>query len=176
MSQIWLNSDLHIAHKRVIQFHELFRAKCMGVETIEQHDEMIFDLWQDTVSKRDIIYILGDVGYNLDGIKKMPGNKRLLMGNHDKEHVLDYMEAFDNVIGPVKYKQHWLSHFPIHESELWNRPVIHGHTHSTGVENEMYINVSVEMTRGRPINYQEILSGAFTTHDKVNKKFEDVIW
>ena len=176
MSQIYFNSDLHLKHRRVIEFHDGFRAKCMGVETIDQHDEMIYDLWNDTVKKRDIIYILGDIGYDIEGIKKMPGNKRLLLGNHDKEHVLDYMEAFDNVIGPIKYKKHWLSHFPTHPKELWNRPVIHGHTHSTGIEDEMYINVSVEMTRGRPINYQEIVSGAFTTYDKVNKAFEDVIW
>jgi len=63
-----------------------------------------------------------------------------MLGNHDKDHVFDYLEIFDNVIGPIKYKKHWLSHFPIHESELYNRPVIHGHTHSTGVENKMYVN------------------------------------
>ena len=176
MTQVYFNSDLHLAHRRVIQFHDNFRAKCMDVETIEQHDEKIFDLWNDRVTKRDIIYILGDVGYDLDRLKKMPGRKRLMLGNHDKSHALDYLEVFDDIIGPVKYKKHWLSHFPTHESELYGRPVIHGHTHSTGIADPRYINVSVEMTRGRPINYQNILNGKFTTYDKVNKPFEDVIW
>jgi len=176
MSQVYFNSDLHIGHGRVIEFHDNFRAKCMGVSTIKEHDEMIFDYWSDTVRKRDIIYILGDVGYDLSRLKRLPGNKRLMLGNHDKDHVFDYLEIFDNVIGPIKYKKHWLSHFPIHESELYNRPVIHGHTHSTGVENKMYVNVSVEMTRGKPINYQDILSGKFTTYDKVNKKYEEINW
>ena len=176
MSNVYFNSDLHLGHRKVIEFHEAFRGKCMGVSSIEEHDEMIFDLWNDTVKKRDIIYILGDNGYNLESIAKMPGKKILILGNHDGGHVLDYLDYFDNVVGTRKYKKHWISHFPIHESELWNRPVIHGHTHSTGVADPMYVNVSVEMTQGRPVNYQDILSGKFTTHDKVNKKFEEVVW
>ena len=100
MTQIYFNSDLHLGHRRVIQFHDEFRAKCMGVQTIEQHDEMIFDFWNGTVQKRDIIYILGDVGYNLDRMKGLPGRKRLLLGNHDQSHVLDYLEIFDDIIGP----------------------------------------------------------------------------
>lgn len=176
MTQVYFNSDLHLGHRRVLEFHDEFRAKCMDVETIEQHDEKIFDLWNDKVTKRDIMYILGDVGYDLDRMKALPGRKRLLLGNHDHSHVLDYLEVFDDIIGPVRYKKHWLSHFPVHESELYGKKVIHGHTHSTGVEDPRYINLSVEMTRGYPINYQDILKGKFTTFDKVNKPFEEVIW
>ena len=176
MSEVYFNSDLHLGHKKVIEFHEGFRAKCMGVSTIQEHDEMICDLWNETINKRDIIYILGDLGYDLDPLRKLPGHKRLLMGNHDERHVYDYLEYFDNIIGPIKYKKHWLAHFPPVENELYGRPVIHGHTHSTGVADERYINVCVEMTRGKPVNYQDIKSGKFTTFDKVNKRFEDVIW
>jgi calcineurin-like phosphoesterase family protein len=176
MSQVYFNSDLHLGHRKVIEFHDNFRAKCLGVGTIEQHDEMIYDLWNDTVKKRDIIYILGDVGYDLEGILKMPGHKRLLLGNHDERHVLDYLEYFDNIIGPVKYKRHWLNHIPQVESELYGRPVIHGHTHSTGIADPRYINVCVEMTRGKPVNYQDIKNGKFKTYDKVNRCFEDIEW
>ena len=148
----------------------------MGVTTIEQHDEMIFDYWNDTVTKRDVIFILGDIGYNFEPIKKLPGHKRLLLGNHDKEHVMDYLQVFDEIIGPIRYKQHWLSHFPIHESELWGKPVIHGHTHGNGVADARYVNVCVEFTRGKPVSYQDIVSGYYKTHDKVNKTFETIDW
>ena len=174
MSHVYFNSDLHLGHERVIEFHDQFRGKRLGVTTIEQHDEMIYDLWNDTVNKRDTIYIMGDVGFTLDRIKQLPGTKKLILGNHDRRTAKEYLTIFDDIIGPVKYKKHWLSHFPIHESELWNRPVIHGHTHSKGVESEMYVNVSVEMTKGKPVNYQDIVSGKFTTHTKVNKDFEQV--
>jgi len=176
MTQVYFNSDLHLGHRRVLEFHDEFRTKCLGVTTIEQHDELIFDLWIDKVTKRDIIYILGDVGYDLDRLKKLPGRKRLLLGNHDVSTAAEYLEVFDDIIGPVRYKKHWLSHFPIHESELYGKSVIHGHTHSTGEADKRYVNLSVEMTRGIPINYQDIKNGKFTTFDKVNKKFEDIIW
>jgi len=168
MTQVYFNSDLHLGHRNVITFHDNFRAKCMGVETIEQHDEMIFDLWTDRVRKRDVIYILGDVGYQLDRLTALPGRKILMLGNHDKSPASEYLKIFDNIIGPIKYKKHWLSHFPVHESELWGKKVICGHTHSTGLNDDRYINVCVEMTGGVPVNYQDIVSGKYVTWNRVN--------
>ena len=176
MSQVYFNSELHLGHDNVLGFHDNFRAKRLGVKTIKEHDEMIYDLWNDTVRKHDIIYILGDVGFTISRIKQLPGHKKLILGNHDQRHAAEYLEVFDDIIGTVKYKQHWISHFPIHESELWNKPVIHGHTHSNGVADERYINLSIEMTKGKPINFQDIRNGTFTTYDKVNKDFEQVEW
>ena len=176
MSEVYFNSDLHLAHSNILKFADGFRAKCMGVSTVDEHDQMIYDLWSDTIRKRDVIYILGDVGFDISQIKKLPGHKKLLLGNHDELHAREYLEVFDDIVGPIKYKRHWISHFPIHETELWYRPVIHGHTHSTGVEHEMYINVCVEFTRGRPVSYQDIKSGKYYTHDKVNKPFETINW
>jgi calcineurin-like phosphoesterase family protein len=146
----------------------------MGVENIEQHDEKIYDLWNDTVTKRDTIYILGDIGYHYEGIAKMPGTKKLMLGNHDTNSARHYLEYFDDIIGPVVYKQHWLAHFPPVESELYGRPVIHGHTHSTGVSDPKYINVCVEMTGGKPVDFQDIKSGKFETWNRVNRPFETV--
>ncbi len=171
MGKVLLNSDLHLAHKRVIEFEDNYRAKAMGVSTIEEHDEKIFDLWSDNVSKRDKIFILGDIGWNISPIKKLPGTKILLLGNHDEFDAVKYLEVFDNIIGPIKYKRHWLNHFPPHEQELWNRPVIHGHTHSKGLNDSRYINVSVEMTGGAPIKYQDIVGGKFVTWNRVNLPF-----
>jgi calcineurin-like phosphoesterase family protein len=139
----------------------------MGVQHITEHDEKICDLWNDTIHKRDTIYILGDLGYNLDPLKKLPGYKKLLLGNHDERHAREYLEIFDEIIGPIKYKKHWLAHFPPHESELYGRPVIHGHTHSTGIKDPRYINVCIEMTGGKPVNYQDIRNGTYTTFDRV---------
>ena len=169
MSQVLFHSDLHLGHGKVITFENNYRAKAMGVSTIDEHDEKIYDEWVTHVNKRDKIFILGDLGYNISRIKDMPGTKILVLGNHDNRTAAEYLELFDDIVGTVKYKKHWISHFPIHDSELWNRPVIHGHTHSKGIEDEMYINVCCEMTGGKPVSYQDILSKEFTTHDRVNK-------
>ena len=176
MSNVYFISDLHLAHRNVITFVDNFRAKAMGVSTIEEHDEMIFDLWNDKATKRDKVFVLGDIGYDIDRMKALPGYKILHLGNHDKASAKRYLEVFDDIIGPVRHSKHWIAHFPPIEKELWGKDVIHGHTHSTGIEDERYINVSVEMTRGHLISYQDIVSGKFTTHDKVNKSFEEVEW
>jgi len=103
----------------------------------------------------------------------MPGNKVLIMGNHDTMPASKYLELFNNIIGTVRYKKYWLSHFPIHESELYDKTVIHGHTHSKGIADPKYINVSVEMTGGKPINLQDIKGGKFVTHNRVNLPYID---
>jgi len=174
MSAVYFNSDLHLGHRAVLKFADSYRAKCMDVETIEQHDEKIFDLWADKITKRDKIYILGDIGYDVERMKKLPGTKILHLGNHDHLLARDYLDVFDDIIGPLKHhRKFWISHFPIHEDEFWAVPKnVHGHTHSTGIEDERYVNVSVEMTSGHPINAQDIISGKFHTHLRVNKPFQ----
>ena len=174
MSQVFLISDLHFGHRKVIKFEDNYRGKVLGVDTIEEHDEKICDLWNDTVHKRDMVLVLGDIGYGLENFKKLPGRKKLLLGNHDTFSASKYLEYFDEIIGPIHYKKYWLSHFPIHPDELYGRKVIHGHTHSKGISDPRYINVSIEMTNGRPISFQDIKSGKYKTHTKVNKKFENL--
>jgi calcineurin-like phosphoesterase family protein len=174
MSLVYFNSDLHLGHKRVITFHDHYRAKAMGVSTIEEHDEKILDLWAQTIRRRDTIYILGDIGYNYRIIKGLPGNKKLLLGNHDTLSAKDYLEVFDDIIGPISYKRHWLAHFPPVESELFGKPVIHGHTHSTGISDPRYVNVCVEMNGGKPVLFEDIKTGKYTTWNRVNVPFESV--
>lgn len=160
-----------MSHRNVIKFHDNYRAKVLNVETIEQHDELICDLWNDTVHKRDLVLVLGDCGHGFDLLKDLPGRKKVLLGNHDGCHASRYLEVFEDIIGPVNYKKFWLSHFPIHVNELYGRKVIHGHTHSKGVNDSRYINLSVEMTEGKPISFQTIKSGKFYTWDRVNMPF-----
>jgi calcineurin-like phosphoesterase family protein len=143
----------------------------LGVDTIKQHDEKIYDLWTDTVHKRDLVLVLGDCGYDISRIKDLPGRKKVLLGNHDNFHAKDYLEVFEDIIGPVKYKRFWLSHFPIHADELFGKSVICGHTHSKGINDDRYINMSIEMTGGKPISFQDIKSGKYITWNRVNYPF-----
>lgn len=168
MSQVFIISDLHLGHRSVLGFANEYRAKSLGVSTVKEHDELLCDLWSGTVHKRDLVIVLGDLGYTWRIMKDLPGRKKVLLGNHDKHHASEYLEVFEDIIGPVKYKKHWLSHFPIHADELFGKKVIHGHTHSQGINDSRYINVSVEMTRGYPISYQKIVAGEYKTWDRVN--------
>jgi calcineurin-like phosphoesterase family protein len=172
MSNDYFISDLHLGHKNVIKFEDGYRAKAMGVSTIEEHDEMIMDLWNERACENDTVYVLGDLGKNFEVLKSLPGKKILHLGNHDRKTARAYLEVFDDIVGPIRFSKHWLAHFPPIEGELWGKDVIHGHTHNKGVEDPRYINVCVEMTGGKLVPYQEIASGRYTTHDRVNKPFE----
>ena len=172
MSNVYFISDLHMAHRNVLNFRDNYRSKCMNVSTIEEHDQKILDLWNDTINKRDKVYVLGDLGTGYHQLKDLPGQKILHIGNHDLKSATEYLEVFDDIIGPVKYKKHWISHFPIHPCELWGKKCIHGHIHSLVIPDPMYINVSIEHTKGYPISFQDIVSGKFTTHDKGKSAIE----
>jgi len=172
MSNVYFISDLHLGHKRVITFQDDYRAKVMGISTIEEHDQLLLANWHKTITKRDKVFVLGDIGYNIGPLKDLPGIKILIMGNHDNYPVYDYLEYFHDVCGTINYKGYWLSHFPVTENELYFRKCIHGHTHSKGINNSKYINVSVEMTRGKLINFNDIKSGKFQTWTKVNQPLD----
>jgi len=121
-----------------------------------------------------MVIVLGDIGYGLDNFKKLPGRKKLLLGNHDTFSASKYLEYFDDIIGPIHYKKHWLAHFPVHEDELYGRKAIHGHTHGKGINDSRYINVCIEMNNGYPISFQDIKGGKYQTWHKVNQKYGEV--
>jgi calcineurin-like phosphoesterase family protein len=172
MSNIWFTSDWHFGHKRVITFENDYRAKALGVSTIEEHDEYITDTILTNVGKRDILYVLGDNGdvdQTFDVFAKCEAQQiRYVPGNHDKETAIERLATIPkvSVFPPATYKQHWVTHHPIHPVELYGRKNIHGHVHSKSVQDENYINVSVEAV-GKPVivSWNDIKTGVYTTHE-----------
>jgi hypothetical protein len=80
---VWFTSDLHLGHD--------FVARHRGYPTsyIPEHDDMILTNMEETLPRRCKLFVLGDVGWNGDTIKRLTsiGGKRiykvLLLGNHD---------------------------------------------------------------------------------------------
>lgn len=155
MSRVFMISDLHLGHKAVLKF-----SKERTGETIEEHDEWLRDQWNSVVYKRDLVYVLGDVAMSRDALKmiaEMNGQKTLIMGNHDKYPVQEYLEYFERIRpSPWSYKGFWLSHCPIHPLELRGRGNIHGHVHSNPIPDSRYVSVCVEALDGIPKLFTEI--------------------
>ena len=149
MSNVFFISDLHFGHKRIIEFSGEHGRKGSNYE---EHDEWIIDSWNSIITKRDLVWVLGDVAmgktdngiYNLSKISRLNGTKRLILGNHDLLSVDQYHRYFEIVSGFSKYKKYWLSHSPIHPIELRGKKNIHGHVHHRDIGDENYINVCVE--------------------------------
>lgn len=114
------------------------------------HDKLIKENWNKTVTNADTVYILGDIGkeggnketeYLCEIISTLKGKKVLIQGNHEKlkdirvkqlfTEVIPYKEVSDNANGINKMVV--LSHYPI---LFWNgqhKNWIHlyGHVHMT---------------------------------------------
>ncbi len=173
MSIVRFIGDLHLGHKAIANFSGPQRG---GITNVEEHDAWIVQQWNSVCSKNDLVWVLGDVCMDktkLHLLKKMKGNKHLILGNHDEFTLDTYAPYFNKIHGFVRYKGMWLSHPPVHPQELRGKVNVHGHNHNKVVmqHNEYplpgepdetpdprYICVSVEQCNGQPVSLEAILA------------------
>lgn len=158
MSLVFFGADLHIGHKNIPKYRKNF-------ETAEQHDEYMLDMINDKINKRTIIYLLGDICFTDDAIQKLARlntykNIRIVLGNHDVErgiNITNWVNAgFHRIYALLSYKEFWLSHAPLHSTELRGKINIHGHNHFAVVPDARYRCVSMEQTNYNLITLDEI--------------------
>lgn len=170
MSVVYITSDLHLGHKSITRFRTEFSSQ-------KEHEDCILNGILSTVRPRDVLYILGDCAFNQEGLnllKAVPCRMRLILGNHDTDRSLNIKDwvgsgVFEEIHSLWKYKKAWLSHAPIHPQELRGRINIHGHVHQATIDDPRYVNVCVENTGYKPVNYQEIIKG--TAYQCVEKGY-----
>lgn len=157
---VFFIGDTHFSHKNIIKFTPETRP----FNTIEDHDEVIIELWNSTVAEGDIVYHLGDVAFggvdNLKFVRQLNGTKHLIMGNHDHYQMFDYIDAgFVKIQGVMRYKEFILSHIPLHPSNIgrWGYN-IHGHIHNAkdNLPDSRYINVNADVQGLVPRSLQSI--------------------
>lgn len=159
MSTVWMTSDWHLGHRNILKYRSDFKDR-------QVLEDLLVSKHKERVGKRDTTYFHGDMCFDhasLGRIKELSGTKLLILGNHDDHlSVREYLEVFDDVIGPIKYKGFWLSHQPLHPQELYFKVNIHGHTHNQNVldrkgnQDHRYVNVSVDVTDWAPVKFQDI--------------------
>jgi len=147
MNQIYFTADLHFGHESILR-HSPKRPYSDTVD-IAAHDEWLLDLWRSTVSKHDIVYILGDLTFlkSEDArrlLEKLPGQKFLIEGNHDGSVIKANKNYFKEVyqIKEMRFKPTVapflqeefnvvMCHYPM---VTWNQKprgsiMLHGHCH-----------------------------------------------
>jgi len=155
MSRVFFYSDPHFSHENM--------ARARGFNSIEEHDNHIIEKWNQKVSKRDVVWLLGDCTmekrspYSL--LEKLNGLIRVVAGNHDRpQDMQELLKHVQSISGMVKYKGFILTHCPIHESEIHRfRGNIHGHVHTNSLSDYRYFNVCAENLNYEPISFQELL-------------------
>lgn len=154
MEKIWFTSDLHFGHRRILNFVpnriKEFNLNLEEENVIETHDNLLIEKWNNTISKHDIVYILGDVSFvSSDDTKKilekLNGKKHLIIGNHDSpcSGLSNYFVSTSQIKEVTFKKIHYsfldedlhciLCHYPL---IAWNRRMhgsvmLHGHTHGS---------------------------------------------
>jgi calcineurin-like phosphoesterase family protein len=166
MAKVFFTSDIHFGHKNLI--HSLRSM------TTEESDNLIIKNWNKVVTKRDIVYILGDVTmekHNIieNYIKQLNGNIIIIGGNHDNRRCcIEYQKLGIPVMGVLEYKGFLCTHIPIHPTQLIGfKGNIHGHIHLSGIFKDTglydppklegpYFNVNTEFNNYTPIEFNKI--------------------
>ena len=155
MSKVFFTSDWHFGHKAILKYRDF--------NSIEEHNKTFIDNFNKVVKKRDTVFFLGDIAFtreSLELLKELNFCKKILyLGNHDTLDVLLYREYFDEVHALRSYKNFWVTHCPIHPSELRNRiGCIHGHLHNMHLpgNKEKYFDVSPEKHNFELVDFEEI--------------------
>jgi calcineurin-like phosphoesterase family protein len=160
----WIISDLHLGHKAICSFEPNRLGEL--IEDPAEHDSILESRWFSTIRPKDIVYVLGDVAFNVEALERFeswPGTKILVKGNHDDKAEEIYRRIFTKTWGVLKYHKVWFSHAPIHPDELRGCPNIHGHVHSNiirtpyGEPDKSYRSVCVEANQGWPESLDSVI-------------------
>jgi len=166
-------SDLHLGHRRILEFE----AKARPFTSVEEMNEAIVDRWNKTVTKKDVVWVLGDIVFGADNfhyLDRLHGIKKLILGNHDHYPIARYLNHFKHIGAVEKFNDCILTHVPVHPGQFYRfKANIHGHLHSKVVTKEIntvtgigefpqqvpdarYINVSIEQNDLTPIAWEVI--------------------
>lgn len=156
-------SDMHFGHSRIMEYEN------RPFETVESMDDYIIKNWNETVRDDDIVFVCGDVSFypkekSKEIISQLKGRKFFILGNHDSQRSKTFWKdvGFEFISKyPICVDEfYWLSHEPMYITSSMPYVNIHGHIHSktmsTDKEPNQYVNVSVEHTDYRPVNFDDI--------------------
>lgn len=165
----WVISDTHFNHNAILTFNDDTGKPVRPFDSVDQMNQCMLDNWNDTVKDGDTVIHCGDVLFGMDKVEwlqanfaKLPGKKKLALGNHDN---IKHLAPFFNDI------QFWFNihnlvftHMPLHpqtlaESNRWDKQDvvnIHGHVHTNPSPDGPYKCVCVEQINFTPINLEEL--------------------
>ncbi|MCY4508841.1 MAG: metallophosphoesterase, partial [Acidobacteria bacterium] len=154
----WVFSDPHFRDEAsVAVFGRPFRSAHHG-------DGYLLELWTHDVRDQDTVLCLGDVtidrppDYLIDHIRRRPGRKILVPGNHDHAHIRRLRRAFNEVAACAHLpgKPHLLlTHVPLDDVPA-GCVNVHGHVHRKTSVDEHRINVCVEQIGYQPIPMADV--------------------
>lgn len=178
---IYYTADTHFYDADMLKFERMNDPTLEPqFDTIEQRNEHIVKSWNETVTQKDDVYIVGDVSLADRGktertLARLNGRKHIIIGNHDAGYVKSLPHSartgvVDVTTGIKKIRDGGrdviLCHYPLF---AWERQHagsfhVHGHLHATREDSIYQANgksfaSSVGMSEFRAMNAGTMLCG-----------------
>jgi calcineurin-like phosphoesterase family protein len=157
LNRVFVIGDTHFGHKKILEFEKEKRP----FESIEHHNRSLIINWNMVVKPKDTVWHLGDVAFgeeNIHLMSRLNGYKHLVLGNHDQYDLAIYQKYFNRIVASYKLEGYLLTHVPIHPTQFYRfKGNIHGHLHSSKIEDPRYFNASAEQIGLAPILLSEVI-------------------
>lgn len=163
----FFTSDLHFGDDRLNLY-----GRDLMFKSSKEVDEYIIRKWNEVVSEKDLVIVLGDVSITkegLDNINLCNGEKWLIKGNYDinvneggtakyeiNDNILSkyFTKILNDLVIVIGNEKVYLNHFPTNcKSEMFN---ITGHIHGTWKVQRNMINVGVDAWHFVPVSEELI--------------------
>lgn len=173
----FITADPHFGHENIIKFCPLTRGQ---FKDVKEMNESIVERWNEAVSDKDVVYLLGDISMRMEKedvwhlLSRLLGRLIIVRGNHDPMNLISYLKANNYRYGRGQKfefhdvglmivensKEYYLTHYPV---DLGNRPVrrrnLHGHLHHSEARHSACFNIGMDSieagvsveTFGRPL-------------------------
>ena len=157
----WIWSDLHLGDATALaRWKRPFRS-------VDEMNAHLLEQWERTVGPGDTVICVGDVTVNdawsdpavIDRLRRCPGNRWLVLGNHDVHHTKSLRGAgFETMCAAAVYTADpplALTHAPLRFVPC-GAVNVHGHIHGHPAGRGRF-NVCVEQTGWKPLRMDRLL-------------------
>ena len=157
---VFFTADTHFSHARIIEMCK------RPFSCVEEMDEAMVRRWNERVRPDDTVYHLGD--FTLKGPdvarrfkQRLMGRIHLVVGNHDRESVINEVEWEDTyymAVGKFDGQDMTLCHYAM---RVWRKShhgalMLYGHSHGNLPGNNQSLDVGVDAWDFRPVTLPEI--------------------
>jgi len=175
-------SDIHFGHRNVIRFCN------RPFSTVREMNEDIISRWNNIVTDKDRVFVLGDVFLcpieeAKEYIGRLNGYKILIKGNHDLGKKIMLQSGFDEFYTSLDYempdgRKALLNHYPLPDCIIDDKYdlLIHGHIHVSESVRGKKINVSCDIWDYSPIpieTLQDLHTDNSCSNDSLTVTFDE---
>ncbi|WP_449409677.1 metallophosphoesterase [Methylobacterium komagatae] len=167
--QVWLVGDTHFGHAGSIpQSGRPFRD-------VAEMDRLLIEAWASRVRPADTVIHVGDFewGHGVERVAEifaaLPGQKHLVVGNHDRPRVtsLPWLTVQERLTVHAAGRRIVCDHYPLRAWPGSFRGVlhVHGHTHGTLPGTSQSCDVGVDVWGYAPARVEDVIARMEATPD-----------